>query len=162
NSDMEYLSDGMTESLISSLSQLPKLNVKARNSVFRFKGKDVATKDVARQLNVQAILTGRVVQRGEDLTLYVELDDGSTENTLWKNDYHRQMTNLVALQSEIAHDVASKLQAKLSSSDEQKLTKTYTKSPEAYELLLRARYVSGLVTPEGWHKAIDYCNQALE
>jgi len=93
DADVEYLSDGMTETLIGSLSQIPKLNVKARSSVFRYKGKDMNAQTIGRELNVQAILTGRVMQRGQDLILYVELVDAATENVLWKADYNRPMTN---------------------------------------------------------------------
>src|SRR2546423_138559 len=108
NSDIEYLSDGMTESLITSLSQLPRLSVKARSSVFRYKGKEVAPKQVGKELNVQAILNGRVVQRGNDLTLHIELVDVNTETALWSADYNRPMTNLVSLPGEIARDVSNK------------------------------------------------------
>src|SRR5205823_3756822 len=112
NADVEYLSDGMTESLISSLSQIPKLNVKARSSVFRYKGKDTNAQTIGKELNVQAILNGRVVQRGQDLILYIELVDAATENVLWKQTYNKTMTNLVALQSDIARDVADKLRVR--------------------------------------------------
>jgi TolB-like protein len=89
NADVEYLSDGMTETLISSLSQLPNLNVKARSSVFRYKGKEMDAQIIGKELNVQAILNGRVVQRGQDLILYVELVDAQTENSLWKQTYNK-------------------------------------------------------------------------
>ena len=121
NAETEYLSDGMTESLITSLSQLPKLTVKARSSVFRYKGKEVEPRKVGTELSVQALLLGRVVQHGQELTLYIELVDASTENTLWKADYNRPMTNLAALPGDIARDVANKLQVKLSGKDEQKV-----------------------------------------
>jgi TolB-like protein len=104
----------MTETLIGSLSQLPNLNVKARTSVFRYKGKDIDPKRIGQELSVQAVLTGRVVQRGQDLTLYIELIDAATENVLWKDNYSRPVTNLMSLQSDIAKDVSSKLKIKLS------------------------------------------------
>jgi TolB-like protein len=118
NAESEYLSDGMTESLIGSLSQIPNLNVKARASVFRYKGKDVNPKQVGEELSVQAILNGRLLQRGNDLTLYVELIDTANENVLWKADYSRPMSNLVTLQSEIAKDVSNKLKSRLSGEDQ--------------------------------------------
>ncbi|MBA2493071.1 MAG: protein kinase, partial [Acidobacteria bacterium] len=102
NADTEYLSDGMTETLINSLSQLPKLNVKARSSVFRYKGKDVSPQTIGKELNVQAVLTGRVGQRGEQLLLSLELVDASTENVIWSERYTRQQVDLVSLQTEIA------------------------------------------------------------
>jgi len=137
--DVEYLSDGMTDSLITSLSQLPKLSVKARSSVFRYKGRDATPQQVGRELNVQAILSGRVAQRGGDLALHIELVDANTETALWSEDYNRPMTNLVALQGEIARDVSNKLQLKLSGADVQKLTKNYTANAEAYQLYLKGR-----------------------
>jgi TolB-like protein/Flp pilus assembly protein TadD len=161
NADVEYLSDGMTESLISSLSQIPKLNVKARSSVFRYKGKDTNAQTIGKELNVQAILNGRVVQRGQDLVLYVELVDAATENVLWKQTYNKTMTNLVALQNDIARDVADKLKVKLSGADEQKLTKRYTDNPEAYQLYLKGRFYWNQRTGEALKKSIEYFNQAI-
>ncbi|MBA3770082.1 MAG: hypothetical protein H0X08_06260 [Blastocatellia bacterium] len=140
NAEVEYLSDGMTETLISSLSQLPNLSVKARSSVFRYKGKEADSQTIGKELNVQAILNGRVVQRGQELILYVELVEAGTENSLWTQTYNKTMTNLVALQSEIARDVADKLKVKLSGADEQRLTKNYTQNAEAYQLYLKGRY----------------------
>src|SRR5437879_1013978 len=102
NADVEYLSDGMTETLITSLSQLPNLNVKARSSVFRYKGKETNPKTVGQELNVQAILNGRVAQRGDDLTLNLELVDVPTENVIWSEQYNRKQTDLVYVQTDIA------------------------------------------------------------
>jgi TolB-like protein/Flp pilus assembly protein TadD len=161
NADVEYLSDGMTESLISSLSQIPKLNVKARSSVFRYKGKDTNAQTIGKELNVQAILNGRVVQRGQDLILYVELVDAATENVLWKQTYNKTMTNLVALQNDIARDVADKLKVKLSGADEQKLAKNYTENPEAYQLYLKGRFYWNKRTPQDIEKSIEYFDQAI-
>src|SRR5678816_2552991 len=107
NPDIEYLSDGMTDTLISSLSQLPSLTVKARSSVFRYKGKETNPQTLGKELNVQAILTGRVVQRGDQLTLGLELVDKKTENVIWSDNYIRKQEDLVTLQSEIARDVSS-------------------------------------------------------
>ncbi|MGH9948792.1 MAG: hypothetical protein ACRD6X_16585, partial [Pyrinomonadaceae bacterium] len=140
NADVEYLSDGMTETLIRSLSQLPNLSVKARSSVFRYKGKETDAKTVGRELGVQAILNGRVVQRGEQLSLNLELIDAQTENVLWTDQYDRKQTDLVKLQNEIARDVSGKLRVKLSGNDQQKLAKVYTNDPEAYRLYLQGRF----------------------
>ena len=120
NADVEYLSDGMTETLIKSLSQIPNLNVKPRSSVFRYKGKDTNLQTIAKELNVQAILNGRVVQSGEQLTLSLELIDAQTENVIWSESYNRKQTDLISLQSEIARDVSTKLNAKLSGRRKQK------------------------------------------
>jgi serine/threonine protein kinase len=161
NPDVEYLSDGMTESLITSLSQLPKLNVKARSTVFRYKGKEVEPQQVGSELNVQAILSGRVVQRGDDLTLYLALVDGRTGNQLWGEQYNRKLTNLVTLQNEIARDVANKLRTRLSGADEEKLAKKYTENVEAYQLYLKGRFYWNKRTPDALKRAVEYFNQAI-
>ncbi len=161
NADVEYLSDGMTETLIGSLSQIPNLNVKARSSVFRYKGKETDARTLGKELNVQAVLNGRVVKRGDDLTLYVELVNTTTENVLWKAEYNRSMANLVSLQSEIALDVSGKLKNKLSGADEAKVAKKYTDNTEAYELYLRGRYFLNRRTQAGAEKATDFFQQAL-
>src|SRR5436309_2700728 len=162
NSDIEYLSDGMTESLIDSLSQLPHLSVKARSSVFRYKGKEADPQQVASQLSVQAILTGRVVQHGDDLTLYLSLVEGRNGNQIWGDHYDRKLTDLISLQSEIARDVSSKLRVKLSSADEQRLTKGYTANTEAYELYLKGRYHIFKMKLSEAQTGISYFQRAIE
>ena len=161
NADAEYLSDGITETLINSLSQVPGLNVKARSSVFRYKGKDVSPQTVAKELGVKAVLNGRVVQHGDDLTLYLSLVNAATENQLWGKQYNQKLTNLVTLQSEIARDVSENLKRKLTRADEQKLTKSYTANPEAYRLYLQGRYFWNRRTEKDLRKSIDYFNQAV-
>jgi len=161
NADVEYLSDGMTETLITSLSQVPGLNVKARSSVFRYKGKDIDPKTVGKELNVQAILNGRVAQRGDQLTLNLELVDVQTENVIWSEQYNRKQTDLVSLQSDIARDVSSKLKIKLSGADEEKLTRNYTQNTEAYKLYLQGRFYANKRTPKDSRKAIDCFQQAV-
>jgi serine/threonine protein kinase/Tfp pilus assembly protein PilF len=160
NADVEYLSDGMTETLINSLSQIPNLSVKARSSVFRYKGKELDLKKVASELNVQAILTGRVVQRGGQLTLNLELIDAQTENILWGNRYERKSSDLVALQSEIARDVSNKLKPKLSGADAAKVEKNYTANAEAYQLYLKGRFYGSKRTAKDAQKSIEYFQQA--
>jgi len=162
NTDVEYLSDGITESLINSLSQLPHLSVKARSSVFRYKGKEVEPQQVATELSVQAIVNGRVVQRGDDLTVYLSLVDAHNGNQLWGEQYDRRLTDLVSLQSEIARDVSQKLRVRLSSADEQKVAKNYTTNVEAYQLYLKGRYHVFKVTPPEVQKGISYFQQAIE
>jgi len=161
NADVEYLSDGMTETLISSLSNLPNLNVKARSSVFRYKGKEIDAKTIGKELNVPAILNGRVTQRGDQLTLSLELIDAQTENVIWSEQYNRRQSDLVSLQSEIARDVSSKLRTKLSGADEQKLAKTYTTNSEAYKLYLQGRFYWNKREEKDFRKAIEYFNQAI-
>jgi TolB-like protein len=161
NADAEYLSDGMTETLISSLSQIPKLNVKARSSVFRYKSKETDLRKIAEELNVQAILTGRVVQRNEQLILTLELVDARTENILWAEQYNRKQTDLINLQNEIARDVSQKLKTKLSGADEQRLAKNYTENAEAYQLYLKGRFYWNKRAPEDIKKSIEYFRQAI-
>jgi serine/threonine-protein kinase len=160
NADVEYLSDGMTETLINSLSQIPNLSVKARSSVFRYKGKEMDPKKIAAELNVQAILNGRVAQRGEQITLNLELIDAQTENVLWGNKYERKSSELVALQSQIARDVSSKLKSKLSGADAAKVEKNYTTNAEAYQLYLRGRFYGSKRTAKDAQRSIEYFQQA--
>src|SRR6185436_2537404 len=140
----------------------PNLKVKARSSVFRYKGKEIDPKKVAAELNVQAILTGRVVQRGDQLTLNLELIDAQTENLLWGNRYERKSAELVALQSEIARDVSSKLKSKLSGVEAARVEKNYTASSEAYQLYLRGRFYGSKRTATDAQKSIEYFQQATE
>ena len=162
NADVEYLSDGMTETLISSLSQLPNINVKARSSVFRYKGKEVDPKTIAEELSVQAILNGRVAQRGDQLTLTLELVDAHTENMIWSEQYNRKQADLVTLQSEIARDVSSKLKSKLSGADVAKVEKAYTTNPEACQLYLKGKYHWNKRTGAALKQAADFYQQAIE
>jgi TolB-like protein/Tfp pilus assembly protein PilF len=161
NADVEYLSDGMTETLISSLSNLPNLSVKPRSSVFRYKGKETNPQTIARELNVQAILNGRVVQRGNEITLYIELIDAQKDTVLWKGDYNRQMSNLVTLQSEIARDVSGKLKSKLSGAEIAAVEKVYTNNPEAYRLYLKGVYHAAKFNKEELDLGFGYLRQAV-
>jgi serine/threonine protein kinase/tetratricopeptide (TPR) repeat protein len=161
NADVEYLSDGMTETLISSLSNLPNLSVKPRSSVFRYKGKETNPQTIAKELNVQAILNGRVVQRGNEITLYIELIDAQKDTVLWKGDYNRQMSNLVTLQSEIARDVSGKLKSKLSGAERAAVEKVYTNNPEAYRLYLKGVYHAAKFNKEELDIGFGYLRQAV-
>jgi serine/threonine-protein kinase len=160
--ELEYLSDGMTDTLISSLSQLPNLSVKARSSVFRYKGKETNPQTVGKELNVEAILNGRIAQLDDQLILTLELVDARTENIIWAEQYNRKQTDLVSLQSEIARNVSTKLRSKLSGSEEQQITKTYTANPEAYQLYLKGLYHWNKRTAESLKTSVDYFNQAIE
>jgi len=162
NADVEYLSDGITESLINSLSQLPNLSVKARSTVFHYKGKDVTPQQVGSELSVQGVLNGRFMQRGDQLTLSLELVDARTGNQIWGEQYNRTTAELVSLQSEIARDVSNKLRVKLSGVDEQRLTKNYTANPEAYQLYLKGRFYWNKRTGEALKTSVEYFNQAIE
>jgi TolB-like protein/Tfp pilus assembly protein PilF len=160
SADVEYLADGMTESLINSLSNLPNLSVKARNSVFRYKGTD--EKKIGQDLSVQAVLLGRVTQRGDDITLYLSLVESQTGVTLWGEQYDRQIKNLSSLQKDITRDVSQKLRTRLSNVDAKNLTKNYTENAEAYRLYLKGRYFWYRRTPDDLQKSSDYFQQAIE
>jgi serine/threonine-protein kinase len=161
NSELEYLSDGMTDSLINSLSQLPNLSVKARSSVFHYKGTEIDPQKLAADLSVQAILSGRVVQRGDDLTLYLSLDDRNGDH-IWGEQYNRQLADLVSLQAEIAREVSHKLQARLSRADAQRLTKRYPANPEAFQLYLKGRYYLLKGAKSDQFTGISYFQKAIE
>ena len=162
NPDIEYLSDGMAETLISSLSQLPNLNVKPRSTVFRYKGKDTNPQTIGKELSVQAVLNGRVIQRGQDVSLFIELIDVALDKVVWSQQYNRNQTDLLGLQSDIARDVSNRLKNKLSGADEAKVTKTYTTNPEAYQLYLKGNFYRSKYTEESTLKAIEYYQKALE
>jgi serine/threonine-protein kinase len=161
NADNEYLSDGMTETLISNLSQIPNLNVKARSTVFRYKGIDKDPQTIGKELNVQAILNGRVIQRGEQLILNLELVDAKTENVIWSEQYARKQGDLVSLQSEIARDVSNKLRTRLSGAEQNQIAKNYTQNAEAYQLYLKGRYYWNKRTEADIKRSIEYFNQAI-
>jgi len=161
NADVEYLSDGLTESLINSLSQLPNLSVKARSSVFRYKGRDILPSEIGSDLNVQAVLSGRFVERGDQLTLYLSLVDARTGDQIWGDMYDRHLANLASLQTEIARDVSRKLRARLSILDEQKVAKHYTDNAEAFQLYLKGRYFWNKFTPADHLQAAEYFKQAI-
>jgi TolB-like protein len=162
NPEVDYLSDGMTETLIGSLSQVPNLNVKASSSVFRYKGKDSHPQTIGRELSVQAILNGRVARFGDKLRLSLELIDAHTENVIWSEQYNRTQAELVSLQSEIARDVSSKLQTRLSGTTSAKVAQNYTKNPEAYQLYLQGRYFWNKRTPQYIQKSAEYFQKAIE
>ena len=159
--DVEYLSDGMTETLISSLSQLPALNVKPRSLVFKYKGKETDLQALGKELGVQAILNGRVAQRGEDLSLFVELIDVASTKVIWSRQYNQKQSDIVSLQSEIARDVSNKLKANLSGEDEKKVTKNSTNNPQAYRLYLLGNSLAVRRKQKDIVKAIENYEQAI-
>ncbi len=162
NADFDYLTDGMTDTLISSLSQMPNLSVKAHTSVFRYKGKSELPKTIASELNVQAILNGRVSERGDQLTVSLELIDPQTESVLWSEKYDRKEGDLVSLEKEIAVDVSNKLKSRLTGADEQRVAKTYTTNTEAYQLYLKGRFYWNQRNAASLKKAAEYFQQAID
>ncbi len=161
DADTEYLSDGITESLINNLSQLSELSVKGRSSVFRYKGRDIEPQQVAADLKVQAVLNGRLSQRGDSVTISLDLVDGVTGNQLWGEQYTRKAVDLAALQSEIARDVSQKLRNRLTGAEQNRVVKNQTQNTEAYQLYLHGRYNWNKRTPQGTKKAVEYFQQAI-
>ena len=158
----EYLSDGITESLINSLSQVSGLRVMSSSSVFRYKDKEQDATKIGTELNVRAILKGSVKQIGDQLVINVSLDDAKDDRRIWGDQYVRKFTDVLAVQSEIAREVSNNLRVKLSGTDERQLTKRYTESLEAYQLYLKGQYEWNKHTQADLEKAIEYYNQALE
>jgi TolB-like protein len=161
DTDMEYLSDGISESLINSLSQLPDIKVIARSSAFKYKGTEVDLQEVAKEFGVEAILTGRVTQRGENLSISIELMNASDKTQIWGEQYDRKMSDLLATQREIASEIVEKLKLRVSR-DDKGLAKRYTENNEAYQLYLKGRFYWNKRTAEALKKSIDYFYQAIE
>jgi serine/threonine protein kinase/Tfp pilus assembly protein PilF len=157
----EYLSDGLTESLINSLSELPKLRVMSRDSVFRYKGRETDAQTAGRQLGVRAVLTGRVVQRGDNLTISTELVDTRDNSHLWGEQYNRRLADLLSLQEEIARQIAERLRLRLTGEEQKLLAKRATQNPEAYQLYLKGRYFAARATKEDLDKGIGCFRQAI-
>lgn len=158
----EYLSDGITESLINSLSQLSGLKVVSRGAVFRYKGKETEARKVGSELNVRAVLTGSVKQIGNQLVINVSLDDASNNNRIWGQQYVRKFEDVISVQSEITQEVSDKLRLKLTSTEQQQLAKRNTANPEAYKLYLQGRYHVVKMTHESFEKGIKYLQQAID
>src|ERR1051325_1626397 len=161
DSDMEYFSDGVTESIINTLSQLPKLRVVARSTVFRYKGLDVDPQEVGQQLGVRAVLTGRVRQLDDELMIAAELIDVTNDTHLWGEHYNRKLSGIFDVQEEIAKEISERLRLKLTGAQKKRLAKRYTANAEAYQLYLRGRYFWYKRTEEALRKSIDYFNQAI-
>lgn len=157
----EYLSDGITESLINRLSQLSKLKVMSSNAVFRYKGKTTDAQAIGRELNVRAVARGSVNRIGDRLVITVSLDDAADNHRIWGDQYVRPFADLLDVQSEIAQEVTANLRVKLTGADQQQLAKHYTEDTEAYQLYLKGQYEWKKHTPRDIEKAIGYFNEAL-
>jgi eukaryotic-like serine/threonine-protein kinase len=158
----EYLSDGLTESLISSLSQLPNLAVRPRSAVFRYKAKDVDPQKAADELKVGAVVTGRVTQRGDSLLVSAELTDIRANRSLWSEQYDRKLSDALTVQREIAGEISARLRERLTGEQKAKLSSGGTSDPEAYQLYLKGRYYWDKRTPEALNKGQDYFQQAID
>lgn len=157
----EYLSDGISESLINSLSQLPGLKVISINSSFKYKGKEVDIQEVAHVLGVEAILTGRVLQRGDGLIISVEMVDARDKRQLWGEQYNRKAADLFQVQTEISREIADRLRVRLSAVQQQQLARHSVVNPLAYEMLLKGRFYWNKGGDQDRKKAVDYYNQAI-
>ena len=158
----EYLSDGITESIINNLSQLSNLRVMARSTVFRYKGKDADPQKVGQDLHVRAVLTGRLLERGDTLIVHAELVDVEKGSQLWGGQYSHKLADVFALQEELSKDISEKLRLRLSGDEKARLAKRSTANPEAYQLYLKGRYYWNKRTQEGFKKGIEYFQHAIE
>ena len=158
----EYLSDGLTESIINSLSQLPNLKVMSRNAAFRFKGSNLDPLEAGRSLNVGAVLTGRLVKLDDRFVVKTELikvDDGSQ---LWGAEYNSSLADIFSIQDEVSKKISQSLRLRLTGADEEKLARRYTNDAEAYQLYLKGRYFWNKRNEEGFRNGIDYFKRAEE
>ncbi len=162
DADADYLSDGVTEGVINKLSQLPKLKVMARSTVFRYKGRDVDPRAVGRDLRVRAVLSGRIKHVGDRIVLNVELVDAYDGAQLWGEQYNRQIADLVALQEEMSAEIAEKLRLRLTGAEKKRLRKKPTESTDAYQLYLKGRYQWNKRTEDSLKKGIAHFEEAIE
>ena len=161
DADTDYLSDGIAESLIFRLTQLPGLKVSPTSSVMRYRGKETDVATIAKELGVDAVMTGRLTKRGDNLNITVELVDARSNASIWGEQYERKMSDLLATQREIASTIVQKLQLKLSGNDKG-VTKKYTDSNEAYQLWLKARFHFAKRTKEDLYKSIEIFDEAVK
>ncbi len=162
NTDTDLLSDGLTESLIASLAHVPELKVKSRNSVFRYKGKDVDVQQVGKELTVDALLTGRVVQHGDSIQVSADLTNVQDNTEIWGGHYESKASDIISLQEKIAGEIGQKLRSKMSGSEKQQVTKQGTQNAEAYEFYVKGRYYWNKRTVADIKTAISYFNQAID
>ena len=161
DANTDYLSDGVTESLIDNLAHLPELKVKSRNSVFHYKGKDIDAQRVGNELGVSALVSGRVVPRGDTIEVSAELTDVRDNTEIWGQHYSGKTTEIISLQQQISGDLAAKLRSSLSASEKQQITQQGTRNPEAYGLYLKGRYSWNKRTIRDIEESISYFNQAI-
>lgn len=162
NADTDYISDGLTDSIINSLTQLANLKVIARSSVFRYKAKPTDPLTAAKELGVRAVLTGRILQRGDNMTVSTELIDARDNKQIWGERYERKAADLLSVQREIAQEITRNLRLKLSSTQNGQMAKNYTENPEAYDLYLKGRFYWNKRNRDGVTKSAEYFNSAIE
>jgi len=157
----EYLSDGITGSLINNLATLPKLRVMAQSTVSRYKAREIDPQAVGRELNVRSVLMGRIMQSGGSLRIGTELVDVATGSQLWGAQYDRKLGDIFAVQDEISNEISVKLRLKLTRAEKKQLTKRYTDNAEAYRIYLKGRHHWNQWTEQGFYRAIEYFQQAI-
>jgi TolB-like protein/Tfp pilus assembly protein PilF len=157
----EYLSDGLTESLISTLSQLPDLKVMARSTVFRFKNNQDDPRQIGQTLQVNAVLTGRITQHGDELSIHADLVSAADGSEIWGEQYVRKLADITQVQGDIARDISNSLRIHLSGNERQRLGRAGTTNPEAYRLYLEGRQLWYGRTPAGLEKSIELFHQAI-
>jgi serine/threonine protein kinase len=160
--DTEYLSDGITESVINSLSHVSQLRVVPRSMVFRYKGKESTPEKIGQELNVRAVVTGRVTRRGDAFLVSAELMDVTRESQVWGEQYSKKLADIQGIQEEISKAIAANLRIELNGKEERQIAKRDTEDPEAYRLYLQGRYYWNKRTDEGVKKGLDYFQQAIE
>jgi serine/threonine protein kinase/Tfp pilus assembly protein PilF len=158
----DYLSEGITDGLINSLSQLPNLTVKSERSVSRYKGGDIDPQLVGRELGVGAVLVGKLVQHGDSLSINVELVDARDNNHIWGDQYTRKLTDIAGMQEMISKDIAERIRPKLSGEQKAHIAKPHTQNAEAYELYLKGRFYWRKRTEEGLKEGLAYFEQARQ
>ena len=159
--ESDYLSEGMTDSLISSISQIPNLSVKPRSYVFRYRGQNVDPNVVGSELSTQAVLTGRVTRSAGDLSIAIELVDVASGDVIWSDRFQRGASELPQLQTEIARNVATRLRSRLTTADEQRIGKVYTNDPEANTYFLQGTYLLNKRTAEDIRASITLFQRAI-
>jgi TolB-like protein/DNA-binding winged helix-turn-helix (wHTH) protein/Flp pilus assembly protein TadD len=160
--NVEYLSEGISDSIINNLSELPGLKVSSLNSVLRYKGKQIDPRVMAHELNVRAVLMGRLTRQGDDISITAELIDARDNHRLWGQQYNRKSAEVVGLQQEISREISRNLRLRLSSSEQQQLAAQHTSNAEAYEAYLKGRYYNNKRTPEDLKESIRYFQHAIE
>lgn len=161
NPEDEYLSEGITESLLNSLSQIPGIKVISRTTAFRYKGKEVDPQQLRRDLGVDAVVTGRVIRQGDNLIVQAELTNTATGSQVWGDRFSRKKSDIFLLQDEIAKIISQELKLKLSGDEAKRLTKRYTENPAAYEFYLRGRHHLAKLTPSEVQASVGYFQQAI-
>jgi serine/threonine-protein kinase len=158
----DYLSDGITSSLINNLATVPKLRVMARSTVFRYKGREIDPQAIGRELNVRAVLTGSMMQSGGSLRIDTELVDVATGSQIWGAQFDRKPGDIFTIQDEISNEISGKLRLQLTRAEKKRLVRRHTEDAEAYRLYLQGRHHWNRWTEEGFYKAIGYFQQAIQ